>query len=177
MTPSKKIENFVKAYESLHDGDLSKIGLQPKLCPAGYWTEGYGSVLKGPDGKMLKYDRIFNTIESVLPFSNIRTECEANQDLSAGLKEFARGVSKRLKRTVSQNQFDALVSHSYNCGFSETLYRLVNAQAPEEEIKRWFTTKYVTAGGKYLKGLQYRRNDEYEIWSGVDYDREYNLSL
>ncbi len=177
MTPSKKLETFVKHYESLHDGDLKTIGLQPKLCPAGYWTEGYGRVLKGPDGKMLKYSSKYSTVKSVLPFSTIKTECEANEDLSASLKEKGKDVLSWLKVAVNQHQFDALLSHYYNCGKSETLYRLVNSRTPEAEIKRWFTTKYVTAGGVYMKGLQYRRNDEYEIWAGKNYDREYKLSV
>ena len=32
---------LVKHFESLHDGDLTMIGLQPKLCPAGIWKAGY----------------------------------------------------------------------------------------------------------------------------------------
>ena len=176
MKPSSKIIEFVKQYESLHDGDLSKIGLQPKLCPAGYWTEGYGHVLRDARGKMLSY-KDYKTVSEVLPFSTIRTEAEAVAQLTRNMEKFAYDVFKRLRINVSQNQFDALVSHSYNCGFSETLYRLVNSCAPESQIKNWFTTKYITAGGVPMKGLQYRRNDEYEIWSGVDYDREYNRSV
>ena len=162
------------SYETLHDGDLSRIGLQPKVCPAGYWTEGFGRVLIGPDGKMLKYGGKYTTVESVLPFSRITTEAEAYCDLEERLKRLAPQVSKRLKVPVTQNQFDALISHADNCGFSETLYRLINVRADEKVIKNWFTTRYITGGGKFLLGLQYRRNDEYEIWSGVDYDREYN---
>lgn len=30
--------SLIKEFESLHDGDLSVIGLQPKQCPAGIWT-------------------------------------------------------------------------------------------------------------------------------------------
>lgn len=37
---------IVKHYESLHDGDLKQIGLQPKLCPAGIWTQGYGRAMR-----------------------------------------------------------------------------------------------------------------------------------
>ena len=36
---------IVTYYESLHDGDLKMIGLQPKMCPVGIWTEGYGSAI------------------------------------------------------------------------------------------------------------------------------------
>ena len=177
MEASKPLIRFIKHYESLHDGDLKKIGLQPKVCPAGFWTEGWGRVLIGPDGKMLKYGGKYTTIESVLPFSRIKTEAQADADLVEDLKRYANGVRKNLTVQVSQNQFDALLSHRYNCGHSATLYKLVNSCAPEKDIKRWFTTKYITAGGVYMKGLQYRRNDEWEIWAGINYDREYKLSV
>ena len=32
--------DLIKEFESLHDGDLKQVGLQPKMCPAGIWTEG-----------------------------------------------------------------------------------------------------------------------------------------
>lgn len=177
MEPSSKIKNFIKKYESLHDGDLRTIGLQPKVCPAGYWTEGWGRVLIGPDGKMLMYGGKYKTIASVLPFSRVKNEAEADAELDKGLREYAKKVLRRLTIQVSQNQFDALLSHYYNCGYSETLYKLVNNRSADKDIKRWFTTKYITAGGTYMKGLQSRRNDEYEIWIGKNYDREYNLSV
>ena len=39
MKTSQKGINLIKYFESLHDGDLTEIGLQPKMCPAGIWTE------------------------------------------------------------------------------------------------------------------------------------------
>lgn len=176
MEPSKQIVNFIKAYESLHDGDLTKIGLQPKLDPVNIWTEGYGRVVRGSDGKMLKYPQ-YKTIDSVIPFSTIKTEQDAEKALSEDLLEFSKGVLKRIKVPVTQYQFDALLSHSYNCGFSETLYSLVNSKASDKDLKNWFTTKYITAQGIKLRGLQYRRNDEWEIWKNINYDREYKLSV
>jgi GH24 family phage-related lysozyme (muramidase) len=44
---------LVKKYEGLHDGDSKQTGLQPKLCPANIWTEGYGRAMFGKDGKFL----------------------------------------------------------------------------------------------------------------------------
>jgi len=176
MEPSREILEFIKEFESLHDGDLSKIGLQPKLDPIGIWTEGWGSVMRDSKGKMMKVDK-YPTLESVLPFARIHTIEEADADLEKTAKEKGKGVLKRLKVEVSQNQFDALVSHAYNCGFSSTMYKLVNERASESEIKNWFTTKYVTAGGVYLRGLQFRRNDEFEVWKGLNYKREYKISI
>lgn len=177
MEPSKEIENFIKSYESLHDGDLTQIGLQPKLCPANVWTEGWGSVLIGPDGKMLRYSEKYKTVEDVLPFSKIKTEEEADKALIANLIERMGHIRNWVNFDLNCFQMDALLSHYYNCGKSETLYRLINRGAPKEIIKSWWTTKYVTAGGTYLKGLQYRRNDEWEIWKGINYNREYKLSV
>jgi lysozyme len=40
MKISEKGLDLIKHFESLHDGDLTIVGLQPKMCPAGIWTEG-----------------------------------------------------------------------------------------------------------------------------------------
>ena len=45
---------LIKEFESLHDGDLSIIGLQPKMCPAGIWTEGYGHAMRDNKGNFIK---------------------------------------------------------------------------------------------------------------------------
>ena len=52
----------IKHYEGLHDGDLSKIGLQPKMDPSGIWTEGWGHAIhqngkfiRGASNKALAY--------------------------------------------------------------------------------------------------------------------------
>ena len=45
MRTSNKGIDLIKEFEGLHDGDLSIIGLQPKMCPAGIWTQGYGHAI------------------------------------------------------------------------------------------------------------------------------------
>jgi hypothetical protein len=37
---------LIQEFESLHDGDLTMIGLQPKMDPIGIWTEGYGHAMR-----------------------------------------------------------------------------------------------------------------------------------
>lgn len=174
--PSLQVIVFIKHYEQLHDGSLKMIGLQPKPDARGIWTEGYGHAMVDRSGKF-RTTKDYPTIQSILPYQTVYTEKEALYLLERDVNIFANGVNRRLKIKVSQHQFDALVSHAYNCGFSETLYRRVNSRASEKDIKSWFTTKYITADGQYLKGLQYRRNDEYQIWAGINYEREYNLSV
>lgn len=175
MKPSKLIYEFVKAFESLHDGDLNQIGLQPKLDATGNWTEGYGRLMVR-NGNALRVDN-YPTVDSVMKFRTISNETQALAALMVDMDKTARGVLTRLKIKVSQHQFDALVSHAYNCGYSGTLYTLINGKAKEQSIKNWFTSKYITSRGVFLLGLQYRRNDEYEIWAGINYKREYKRSI
>ena len=175
LTYSESIKQFIKQYETLHDGDLSIIGLEPKLDGAGIWTEGWGKAMRR-NGKFMTV-KDYPTLNSILPYRTIKNEAQAELELVKKLNEISHGVRKRLKVPVTQNQFDALVSHAYNCGYSQTLYTLINSRAKESSIKKWFTTKYISSGGVKLRGLQYRRNDEYEIWLGINYKREYNISI
>jgi lysozyme len=41
---------LIQEFESLHDGDLTMIGLQPKMDPIGIWTEGYGHAMRDSKG-------------------------------------------------------------------------------------------------------------------------------
>jgi lysozyme len=149
--------NLIKKFESLHDGNLSQIGLQPKMDPIGIWTEGYGramcdnkgNFIKGIDNKKLAYDRI-----------TIHTIDEANKALTEDLAPREHLVIQNIKISLNQNQFDALVSYVYNTGGSSTLYRLINTKASKESIEKWFNNNYIKAGGKILPGLIRRRKEE-----------------
>lgn len=147
--------DLIKHFEGLHDGDWKTIGLQPKKCPAGIWTEGYGSAMRDKNGNFLK--------GNVMPKVTI-TEKEAEHLLKKDLETFELIVSRKVKVDLKQNQFDALVSHTYNTGGSDTLFKLVNQKAPSEQIKNWFETKYITGGGEVLNGLVERRKAESKLF-------------
>ena len=124
---------------------------KPYLCPAGVATIGYGST-KYVDGKKVKLnDKSINENEATLLLKNTLTVYE-------------NIVNKKIKVQLKQCQFDALVSHTYNTGGSDTLFKLVNQNAPDEQIRKWFTTKYITGGGKRLQGLVNRRNAEAKLY-------------
>ena len=80
---------------------------------------------------------------------------------------FAKRVSEFLKKEVTQNQFNSLVSISYNIGIdnfkNSTLLRKVNVNPNDKSIRAEFI-KYNKAGGKVLKGLTNRRNAEAKIY-------------
>jgi lysozyme len=152
---------LIKSFESLHDGDLSLIGLQPKMCPRGIWTAGYGRALRGVGGKFLIGNKDKAEAYKV---NTIDNEAEANIALKEDLNTFERIVMSKIKVDVTQNQFDALVSYTYNTGGSDTLFKLINKRVPEAQIRRWIETKYVTSGGVKLKGLVRRRKAEADLF-------------
>lgn len=153
--------NLIKEFESLHDGDTSMIGLQPKMCPAQVWTEGYGRAMRNKNGQFLK-----GTKDKKEAYANITIDNkqEAEKALVEDLGVFERIVSSKIKISLTQNQFDALVSYTYNTGGSDTLFKLINQKAPKEQIQKWFETKYITAGGVKLAGLIRRRKAESNLY-------------
>ena len=148
--------DLIKHFEGLHDGDLKTIGLQPKKCPAGIWTEGYGHAMRDKTGNFLR--------GNISPKATISTIQQAEKLLKKDLESFERIVMMKIKVPVKQNQFDALVSHTYNTGGSDTLFKLINQKAPSSQIKKWFETKYITANGVVLNGLVERRKAESKLF-------------
>lgn len=65
----------------------------------------------------------------------------------------------------NQNQFDALTSFCYNAG-PGTLKNLVSGRTLKEIAEH--ITDYTKSGGKILKGLERRRQQEKELFCGMD---------
>ena len=131
---------LIKGFESCQ--------LAAYLCPAGKWTIGYGHT--GPDVK---------------PGLTI-TQQQAEQLLINDLVQFERRVNDLVTVQINQNQFDALVSFSYNLGVGalqkSTLLRLLNAgsyQPAADEFPRW-----KRAGGNVVAGLTRRRYAERQLF-------------
>ncbi|WP_159039838.1 lysozyme [Christiangramia fulva] len=175
MEPSDLLVDFVAEYEQKHDGSREMIGLQPKPDAVGNWTEGFGHAMIDEYGDF-RTVRDYPTLESILPFSQVHTDEEAWALLKWDLRNKAAGANMRLRVELPQNKFDAILSHSFNCGYSQKLYHLVNTKAPDRLIKEWFTKHYVTANGIKLQGLVLRRHDEWEIFSQGEYKRDYKIS-
>ena len=106
----------------------------------GVWTIGYGHT--GPD------------VKAGLTI----TQQQAEQLLINDLARFNNGVNALVTVKINQNQFDALISFSYNLGLGSlqqsTLLRLLNAgnfQAAADQFPRWDR-----AGGKEVAGAALR---------------------
>lgn len=175
MKVSEYLILFIIAYEQIHDGSLKMIGLQPKLDACGIWTEGYGHAMI-INGKFARVEQ-YPTLESILPHQTIHNIEDAKKVLRIDIIKFESTVNRNLTRKVTQNQFDALVSFCFNCGFSKNLFKLVNQNTNQIAIKNFWINNYIKGNGKILLGLQYRRVDECEMYFNGDYKRDYKLSI
>ena len=88
------------------------------------------------------------------------TKAEALKLLTNDIKKFENSVNN-LGLTLTQNQFDALVSFAFNCG-SANLNTLVRNRSLKEIADAML--KYNKAGGKVLRGLERRRKEERELF-------------
>ena len=127
------------------------IRLNAYKCSAGIPTVGIGNTYY-PNGDKVQMDDVITLQQAIELFDAL-------------IVRYERIVNSKLKVEVKQNEFDALVSHTYNTGGSSTLFKLVNMKADKDKIKNWFTTKYITANGKRLKGLVIRRQKEWLLYN------------
>ena len=90
------------------------------------------------------------------------SQLQAEEYLKKDLEKFENYV-KNCVTTFSptQNQFDALVSFTYNCGLA-SLQKLTKGRTAEQIAKH--ITSYVFSGSQKLEGLVKRRNAEKELF-------------
>ena len=154
---------LVKHFESLHDGDLTQIGLQPKTCPAGIWTVCYGHALKDEHGNFLRGGA--GKIEAYRQAGDL-TEADAEALLVKDLEIFATGVQHLVTVPLTDNQFGALVSLAYNIGLSafadSTMRRLLNGKYYEGAAGQF--DRWNKMSGRVLNGLTARRKSERELF-------------
>ena len=144
-TSDKGIE-LIKRFEGL--------SLKPYLCPANVPTIGYGNTFYKNGKKVTLNDKPI-------------TEQKAVEMLRQSLEKFEQYVDSYTTDSITQNQFDALVSFCYNLGptnlKSSTLLKKVNANTNDETIKDEFL-KWTKAGGRKLAGLVKRREAEAALY-------------
>lgn len=140
MKISKKGLDLIKTFEGLE--------LKAYKDSVGVLTIGWGS-----------------TGSHVKPGMSITKE-QAEELLKQDVSRFEKGVNDLVKVPLIQNQFDALVSFSFNLGLgnlkSSTLLRKLNASdysGAASEFLRWNR-----AGNKVLAGLTRRRIAERDLF-------------
>jgi len=110
-----ELEQIQIHYESLHDDNLKTIELEPKMDCSGYWTEGYGSVIYGPDNRKLQG---FQNKALAYSLSKIKTKEEAFDQLQQKNSRVTACVLSLINKNVKlkPNQLYAFVDLSYNAG-------------------------------------------------------------
>lgn len=127
---------------------------KPYLCSAKVPTIGYGNTYYTNGKRVTLLDKPI-------------TETEAFEMFKTIADRFADKVSKLVTYPINQNQFNSLVSICYNIGVSafqlSTLLKMVNENANNPKIKDQFL-RWNKAGGKVVRGLTLRRNEEAFIY-------------
>lgn len=131
----------------------------PYRDAAGIPTIGYGATYY-PDGTTVRM--------TDMPIS----EKQASAMLVSMVERYAEGVNRYVQVHLTQTQFDALVSFSYNVGLdavrNSTLLRKLNAgdyAGAAEQFARWNQS-----GGVVLAGLTKRRAAEADLFNTAGAD-------
>lgn len=126
-----------------HEG----LRLTAYKCPAGVWTIGYGHTRGVKEGMTI-------------------TEAQAEAFLRQDLKTAESAVNRQLSN-ITQNQFDALVSFTFNVGVGaferSTLLRKAKENPADLSIRTEFK-RWNKAGNICLPGLAMRRNEEANLY-------------
>lgn len=122
------------------------------ICPAGYPTIGYGHLITEANKEQ---------------FLDGVDEDEALELLRKDVAVAERAVLRLISVPLTQGQFDALVSFTFNLGSGalqrSTLRRKVNREEHDDVPAEFM--KWVWAGGRKLKGLVKRRKAESIIYA------------
>ncbi|HCU44764.1 MAG TPA: lysozyme [Sphingobacterium sp.] len=128
---------------------------KPYLDPIGLATIGYGFTYYLPGRKKVTMKDKPLTIAQGEPM------------LKEILANYENYVKRLVKKPLNQNQFDALVSFTYNLGADNlsksTLLKKVNVDPNDPTIAAEFP-KWNKAGGKVLPGLVRRRKAEADLY-------------
>ena len=135
---------LIKHYEGFYS--------KPYRCPAGLWTVGYGHLI----GDGLNLPDNWNRHFSI---------GELDVILKRDLVRFEQGVLRYITVPLSQPQFDALVSFSFNLGLGTLQRSTVRQKINRLDFKGAIQSllRYDKAGSVALKGLTLRRRAEAKL--------------
>lgn len=139
METSKKGIDLIKKFEGLR--------LQAYKCPAGVLTIGYGHT------KNVKENETITKKQADILLLDDLFDVEKIVD----------NVNIKFRYNFTQNEFDALVSFTFNCGKLNLLKLLRDGLRTKQQIAEAFML-YVNANGKPLKGLVNRRLAEKSLF-------------
>ncbi len=139
---SKNAIEHIKKFEG--------FSASPYICPAGYKTVGYGHVIVSGE-----------------EFSTYISKAYAEEILLNDLRKSIFSVLRLIKTTLSDGEFDSLVSFTFNVGGAalqrSTLRRKINCQVSKHEVTKELM-KWVYIKGRPSNGLIIRRKAEVNMF-------------
>jgi lysozyme len=140
---------------------------RPYQCPALLWTVGVGHVIDPNHAKVPLAER--KALPIPAGWDRTLSMEEIDEILRKDLARFEAGVTRLCPVKLTQGQFDALVSFSFNVGLgnlqNSTLRMKVNRGDMEGAAEQFLV--WTKAGGKVLPGLVKRRTHEKEMFESV----------
>ena len=137
MKTTQKGIDLIKKYEGV------RLNAYKPVPTEKYFTIGYGHYGKDVSPNM------------------VITMAQAEEFLKKDLEKFEAKVNKYSKYDWTQDEFDALVSFTYNIGNIDQLTQ--NGTRSKSEIAKMIPA-YNKAGGKVLQGLVKRRAEEQKLY-------------
>ena len=137
MNISEKGLNLIKSFEGCR--------LSSYKCPSNKWTIGWGRTSGVYEGMVI-------------------TQAQADQFLFEDVQRFVNAVNQyQVRFNFNQNEYDALVSFTYNCG-EGSLAAVMSCCNTKKEIAEECKLYNKTSTGKVLAGLVRRREEEYKLF-------------
>ena len=164
---SPMLERFIKDYEKC---SLISYDANP---PLGDWTIGWGHKL---------HEYIGNKNNPNISWTQAEADSTFTSDLNRMINTTFVPFLKDNNIMLSQNQFDAMTSFTYNFGEYtwdantgyETIRNFISAGDYSQAATRVAFSMYM--GSRQPDGLIARRNDEIEMFLYSDYSRDYNYT-
>ena len=114
-------------------------------CPSNKWTIGWGRTSGVYEGMVI-------------------SQAQADQFLFEDVQRFVNAVNQYQARfNFNQNEFDALVSFTYNCG-EGSLANVMSCCNTKQEIAEECKLYNKSSDGQILNGLVRRREEEYKLF-------------
>jgi len=133
----------------------------------GVWTIGYGHACQGSSDDLPEYGVSCGAGHC----SGSLTKSQGKKVLDADVDGFEKCVRKAVEVPITQNQFDALVSFSYNngCGALQgsTFLKKLNAGTMNDKKAQFQLSQWHSG---CLAGLERRRFTESQLWSSCASD-------
>lgn len=124
-------------------------------CPSNKWTIGWGRTSGVYEGMVI-------------------SQAQADQFLFEDVQRFVNAVNQYQARfNFNQNEFDALVSFTYNCG-DGSLANVMSCCNTKQEIAEECKLYNKSSTGQILAGLVRRREEEYKLFMSGSNDQANN---